>query len=58
MSLYSLPLPLDVMFKPISLLAAVEIVIFFVKNRTFKQIQVIPLSKNAAKKLIRRPSIQ
>ena len=55
MNLYSLPLPLDVMFKqitrqPISLLAAVEIVTLFVKNRTFKQMQVIPLSKNSAKK--------
>ena len=55
MSLYSLPLPLDVMFKqitkqPISLLAALEIVTLFVKNRTFKQMQVIPLSKNSAKK--------
>ena len=55
MNLYSLPLPLDVMFKqitkqPISLLAALEIVTLFVKNRTFKQMQVIPLSKNSAKK--------
>ena len=63
MSPYSLPLPLDVMFKEItkqliSLLAAVQIVTLFVKNRTFERMQVIPLSKNAAKKLIRRPSIQ
>ena len=64
MNLYSPPLPLDVMFKqitrqPISLLAALEIVTLFVKNRTFKQMQVIPLSKNSAKKkLIHHPSIQ
>ena len=46
----STPAGCDVTKQPISLLAALEIVTLFVKNRTFKQMQVIPLSKNSAKK--------